>query len=317
MPDIAVWPQCNIRCVFCSNPVEGYRDTERKYFYPEFKKHWEEYKAGQKTYLKFDGVRDFFSLTGGEPTIHPEFLRILATLRKDQPSKRIKLLTNGRMLFYPDFARRCLEIAGVPFEVAVPMFGYDARTHESISRTAGSFEQTVTGIENLFRYRRPGQKVEVRIIVHRIQVRWLDGLLRFLGERFPMLDSLDFLFVELEGFAERYAAVLKMPMREAALRIAENLPILRRFRQFRLLHFPLCAVSRELWPYVWNTLDPLKVEFPPACGSCRCRKDCVGIHKSYLKHMGPGEFHPVRRRSGVLWSGTWYHPVLGMEETCS
>jgi len=310
MPDIPVWPQCNIRCVFCSNPVEGYRNTQKSYLYPEFLRRWRDYQAGRKTYLKFDANRDFISLTGGEPTIHPEFLRILATLRRDRPRTRIKLLTNGRMFFYPDFARRCLELAGAPFEVAVPVFGYDARSHETISRAPGSFKQTIVGLENMFRFRRPGQRVEVRVILHRIQMRYLEGLLRFLRERFPLLDSVDFLFVEFEGFAERYAAVLKITMTEAAAWLAEHRGLLAGFRQFRLLHFPLCVVPRGLWPHVWNTLDPIKVDFPAEpCGPCRCRQECVGIHRSYLKHAGTAEFRPIHRRGGVLWSKNPYHPV--------
>lgn len=311
MPDIPVWPQCNIRCVFCSNPVEGFRDTQEQYVFPEFLRRWKQYQAGRPTYLKFDSARDFISLTGGEPTLHPEFPRVLAALRRDRPRIRIKLLTNARMFFYPDFARRCLVIAGTPFEVAVPVFGHDARTHESISRTTGSFKQTVAGLENLFRFRRPGQKVEVRIILHRIQVRHLHGLLVFLRSRFPELDSVDFLFVELEGFAERHAAALKMPMAQAARLVDRHRTLLSGFRQFRLLHFPLCVVPRRLWPHVWNTLDPMKVEYLPACETrCGMRPYCVGIHKSYLKHAGPEGFRPILSRTGAALSGDRYHPVL-------
>ena len=37
MPDFPIWPQCNIACVFCSNPVEGFRHTTDKYAYEELK----------------------------------------------------------------------------------------------------------------------------------------------------------------------------------------------------------------------------------------------------------------------------------------
>lgn len=88
--------------------------------------------------------------------------------------------------------------------------------------------------------------------------------MRFLAQRFPSLDAVDILFVKLEGIAESHVAVLKMPMTEAARRLAEMQPALARLSQFRLLHFPLCVVPRAPWPQVWNTFDPMKVGFPEA-----------------------------------------------------
>src|SRR5579885_3056484 len=106
MPDFPIWPQCNIGCVFCSNPVEGYRETTQRYSFDKLKQKLLEYKAGQPRFLKFDEVRDYFNLTGGEPTLHPEFLKVLALVRSEFPRNLIRLLTNGRLFAYEDFARR-------------------------------------------------------------------------------------------------------------------------------------------------------------------------------------------------------------------
>src|SRR5258707_4108752 len=91
MHDIPIWPQCNIGCVFCSNPVVGYRNTTARYTYPEFQKKWDKFKRGDTAFLKFDSVRDYFNLTGGEPTLKPEFLRNFALIPKGSPGTRVKL----------------------------------------------------------------------------------------------------------------------------------------------------------------------------------------------------------------------------------
>ena len=132
MPDFPIWPQCNIACVFCSNPVEDFRHTTDKYGFDELKKKLADYKSGLRTFVKFDEERDYFNLTGGEPTNHPDFLKLLAHIRTEFPQNLIRLLSNGRMFAYEDFARRTCGIGQLPFEIAVPMFGPTAPTHESI-----------------------------------------------------------------------------------------------------------------------------------------------------------------------------------------
>jgi MoaA/NifB/PqqE/SkfB family radical SAM enzyme len=314
MPDFPIWPQCNIGCVFCSNPVEGFRETTEKYGYDALKQKLAEYKSGLPRFLKFDEVRDFFNLTGGEPTLHPEFLKVLALIRAEFPSNLIRLLSNGRMFAYEDFARRTLGIGQLPFEVAVPMFGHDARSHEAISRAPGSFSQTTAGLRHLERHRRPGQLVEIRIIVTRLQCRRLGELLDFLLAEFGWVDRLVFLYEEMEGFAEHYKDVLKMPMPEAAAEIARHAGVLDRFKDARLYHFSLCTVPTRLWPRVWNTLAPFKVDHVPACDGCLYRAQCVGVHRSYMKHMAAEGIETIAAPRPARLSGNPYHPIASVAE---
>ena len=309
MPDFPIWPQCNIGCVFCSNPVEGYRETTEQYSYEKLKQKLLEYKAGQPRFLKFDEVRDYFNLTGGEPTLHPEFLKVLALVRSEFPKNLIRLLTNGRLFAYEDFARRVFGVAQAPFEIAVPMFGHDAKTHESISRAPGSFAQTTQGLRHIAAHRRPGQSVEIRIIMTRVQARYLEGLLDYLADEFPWVDRVVFLYQEIEGFAELYRDRLVMPMSEVAALLDAQDARLARFKEARLYHFSLCAVPTRQWPRVWNTLAGLKIDHAPACGACVYRDQCVGVHKSYLRHAGAPDIKTIRRkRRDASETGDRYHP---------
>lgn len=313
MPDLPLWPQCNIGCVFCSNPVEGFRETERKYSYEEIRRKLDKYKRGLRTFVKFDEVRDYFNLTGGEPTIHPDFLRIAALIRREFPRTLVRLLTNGRMLADRDFARRTAGIFGTPFEAAVPLFGHDAASHEGTSRAPGSFDQTVRGLRNLFEVRREGQLVEIRVIMTRVQMRSLDGLVDFILSEFPEADRVCFLFVELEGFAERYKDAVLLPMSEAAAGLDRNYEKLLRMKDARLYHFPLCAVPTRLWPLVHNTLAPFKVSFPAACGGCLYRGQCVGVHRSYQRWAGARDVAAIREPRPIEPSGDPYRPFLAHE----
>lgn len=310
MPDFPIWPQCNIGCVFCSNPVEGFRHTTDRYSYEALAKKLYDYKRGLQTFVKFDEVRDYFNLTGGEPTLHPDFLKVLALIRREFPSNLIRLLSNGRMFADADFARRVCGIGYHPFEIAVPMFGYDAPTHESISRAPGSFNDTVAGLRHLALHRRPGQLVEIRIIMTKVQAKYLDGLLDFLLKDFPWVDRVVFLFEEVEGFAEKYRDRLLFTQSDAAAAIDRNFDKLAGFKDARLYHFSLCTVPTRLWPRVWRTLAGFKVTWLEGCRtSCLYKNQCVGVHRSYIKHMGAPDIAPVASERPVTFSANPYQPI--------
>jgi hypothetical protein len=315
LPDFPLWPQCNIACVFCSNPVEGFRETTAQYGFEELKKKLADYKQGLRTFVKFDEVGDYFNLTGGEPTAHPEFLKVLAHIRTEFPDRLIRLLSNGRMFAREDFARWTCGIGMLPFEVAVPMFGYDARTHDSISRTPGSFADTTAGLRHLEKHRKPGQLVEIRVIMTKVQARFLDGLLDYLLAEFPWVDRVVFLFEEMEGFAEQYKDQLRFTQSDCAAHIDRNFDKLGRFKDARLYHFSLCAVPTRLWPRVWNTLAGFKIDYLEGCRtSCVYRDQCVGVHRSYIKHMGAPDIVPITAPRPVTLSGDRYHPIASVEE---
>jgi SynChlorMet cassette radical SAM/SPASM protein ScmF len=83
-------------------------------------------------------------LTGGEPLLHPDILRILRFLREEKLSVTIE--TNG-LLCTPELAR---EIALCPGRfVSVSLDGADAETNEWVRGVQGSFEAAVRGIRNL------------------------------------------------------------------------------------------------------------------------------------------------------------------------
>lgn len=312
MPDFPLWPQCNIGCVFCSNPVEGFRHTTEQYSFDEIKKKLAGYKRGLRTFVKFDEVRDYFNLTGGEPTIHPDFLKILALIRLEFPNILIRLLSNGRMFYYIDFAQKTLRIGKTPFEIAIPLFGHDSKTHQSISRTPQSFEQTTAGLRHLRTHKIPGQKIEIRIILTKIQCKRLEKLIEYLLSEFSWVDRVVFLYQEIEGFAEHYKEVLKIPMSEAASHLDRHYEILKKFKEVRLYHFPLCVVPTRLWPWVWNTLADFKVTYLESCQSrCLYKNQCVGIHRSYLRHSVASDISPITSPKPVQIGKNPYHPIKG------
>jgi hypothetical protein len=74
------------------------------------------------------------------------------------------------------------------------------------------------------------------------------------------------------------------------------LPLIKRFADFRLYHFPLCLVRPALRGRCRVTLPPEDRVYPPGkCGGCRLKGKCLGLMAEYYKRYGAGELRPVKR----------------------
>ncbi|MAE42721.1 hypothetical protein CMO93_03040 [Candidatus Woesearchaeota archaeon] len=131
--DIKTGFLCNNHCTFCvqeGNKFSGNRSFE------EIKKNLEDSKK------RCSGV----VLTGGEVTIRKDFFDIVK-LAKNLKYETIQIQTNGRMLSSLEFCKKALEAGATEFSPAV--HGYCNKQHDFLTKSKGSFNQTVKGILNL------------------------------------------------------------------------------------------------------------------------------------------------------------------------
>jgi 7,8-dihydro-6-hydroxymethylpterin dimethyltransferase len=87
---------CNLRCPVCyagSAPGRAFRPLDQ-------------IERMLDAVVRNEGQPDVVQISGGEPTIHPDFFRIL-DLARERPIKHLMVNTNGvRIAHEPDFARR-------------------------------------------------------------------------------------------------------------------------------------------------------------------------------------------------------------------
>ncbi len=299
MPVICIWNKCNSKCLMCSNPSDFQaRDPYKDYSFDALKERIDKIKL----------VDDKIILTGGEPTIHPEFFKLLSFIRKKFSKTTIEFDTNGRRFCYPSFTKKVLLFNKI--NIYTSLHGFDAKTHDAVTRTPGSFLQTVEGIENILKYKHLGlNELELRIIVTKLSYKYIEKILKFIKENFPEVDRIVIIFMEMEGQAKKNFKTTGLTYTEFKKFIPKITKWIPKFKESRFYHFPLCVIDHSLWKYTWRTLPDYEVAFLPKCKNCLYKKYCLGIHKDYLKKIGGKEFQPIKNKYLIEETNSFYHPI--------
>ena len=298
MPDIPFWNKCNNKCVMCTNLPSFAGQPGAHYGLKGQIGKLERYlKKLGPVYLKNAGRAEFVSLTGGEPTLHPEFFKLLSYFRARLPGVPITLLSNGRRFADAKFAGKFCAMARPPFSVAIALHGPSARVHDAIAGVKGSFAQTVRGLKNLLAA--PGApRLEIRLVLHKKSAAALRKTLEFLLENFPETAAygVTAIHYEIEGMSLANHRRLALKLSESAAGLGDCLPLIRRFADFRLYHFPLCLVRKELRELCWITLPPEDRIYPDKkCGRCVLKKKCLGLMLEYYRMFGDSELKAIKK----------------------
>ncbi|MDD2805068.1 MAG: radical SAM protein [Elusimicrobiales bacterium] len=297
MPDIPVWNKCDNKCVMCTNEPAFALQAASHYTLKNQVEKLERWLRGiGSVYLKNAGRAEFVSLTGGEPTLHPDLFKLLAYFRLRLPGVPITLLSNGRRFGNRAFAEKFCAAARPPFSVAIALHGPSAAVHDAISGVRGSFAQTVRGFKNLLSL--PGAPfLEIRLVLHKKNISALDRTLRFLLKTFPATAAyrVTAIHYEIEGMSLANHRKVALPLSASAAKLGGCLPLIKQFSDFRLYHFPLCVLRKELRPLCWITLPPEDRLYPArVCGRCTARKKCLGLMAEYAKFFGDGELKALK-----------------------
>lgn len=295
MPDIAFWNKCNNKCIMCTNPQEFSNSTPfGQYDIISQIKKINLYLKGMKVYESNADNKTYITLTGGEPTLHPDFFKLLAYIRRKFPHTQINLLTNARRFSRKPFLKKFINIATMPFSVAINFPSVDRKIFEKITRAKSSYQQTKKAIENLFLYFKGF--IEIRIVITRLNFKNVDKTLEYLLKKYGSFKNLRIVLIhyEIEGAGEENNKKIELSLTRSSKQISAikdiiiNSPV-----EIRLYHFPLCVVDKELRKYCWITLERKERVYTDKCRKCKLKRQCLGLMKRYYEIYGDNELKPV------------------------
>jgi His-Xaa-Ser system radical SAM maturase HxsC len=191
------------------------------------------------------------------------------------------VLTNGRLFYYREFARRLGEIAHPDLMLGIPLYSDVDSEHDYVVQAKGAFEETVLGLHNLGRYNVP---VEVRVVVHKQTYRRLPRLAQFISRNFPFAAHVALMGMEMFGFVHRNLDELWIDPHDyqAELREATETLFLAGMN-VSIYNHQLCVLDEGLWPFARKSISDWKNIYLEECGRCGMREQCGGLFQSAAK----------------------------------
>jgi cyclic pyranopterin phosphate synthase len=268
--------------------------------------------------------------TSGEPTTNPALPRWIK-LARGHGVPVISVMTNGRALSYERYAKG-LVAAGLN-RVYISIHGHELRLHEGLTRTPGSFEQTVAGIEVVSTLKRYGVAMHASTVVTNRNLPHLGEIYRFLQAR--GVDQVVFNVMQANGRANTYFEHIFPRYTEIAAAFAAFVGEQARAEAQPpafLVDIPLCTTTAvpdfnrgyvesyvhfepttgahglfddagvearrtgdggQLVQIRRSDLDDAARHKRDACGTCRYDAVCEGVWGNYLRRHGWDEFSPV------------------------
>lgn len=293
--DVKIGFLCNNDCLFC---VQG----------PEKKKFGNRPKAElEKIIKKSKKGCDTIVFTGGEPTVRPDLIELVAYAKK-LGFKTIQIQSNGRMFVYEKFCDDI--IAAGANEFALALHGHNEKLHDYLTQ-AKSFKQVVAGIRNL---KKRGAMVITNTVITQANYRHMPEIAKLLIGL--DVDQIQFAFVHALGAAgNNFKSVV--PRVEMVAPYLKKAIDIGRIMHKRIMTeaVPFClmagyedSISEPVIPdtrvfdqdhivedYTKFRITEGKAKGPD-CVRCRYNNICEGPWREYPEAFGWDEFVPVERK---------------------
>ncbi|MFW6024898.1 MAG: radical SAM protein [Candidatus Woesearchaeota archaeon] len=266
---------CNNKCISC--PMPSFSSDSP----------YDHLKKESKKLIKYDEIH----ITGGEPTIHKDFFKILNFLFSNYPNKDFVLVTNGRMLSYDTF---CNKLSRFNFErFLIPLYG-TKKIHDEITNVKGSFEQTIRGLKNFNNIK--DTMIELRVIISKINYSNLEKIANYIVSNLSFVEKVVLFPINIVGFAYQNKDKVFFKYSDARPYIESFLSIISKNNlKLELFNYPYCLLNKEYWDYIISsTTVDYKVSLTDICSNCNKLKDCPKIWKTYLKNIGYPELKPIK-----------------------
>ena len=187
---IRIGLECNEGCLYCFADPDMWKDRPRgwgKDYSNLIGDNWRQ-ELREIREAGYDGL----SISGGEPTLYPDLVKMVKYARLLGFS-RVELQTNGTLITEKN--ARTLSRAGV-CSALVSLPSHIPKVYNAITVTKNYHSPAVSGLKNLLRV---GVRVTLCHVLCTANYRYVPEYVDFVVKEFPGLEAVSFLYVQPEG----------------------------------------------------------------------------------------------------------------------
>ncbi len=263
---LLITERCNSNCLMCSQPP---RDRDDSYLMEIYR----------KLIPMIPKDCQEIGLTGGEPTLLGEkFFALLDDLQSHLPDTDLHCLTNGRSFAWKNIADRLGEMNYRKLMLGIPLYSDHYQQHDFIVQARDAFDQTMAGLYNLAVH---GQRIEIRIVLHKQTIPRLVRLAKFIYRNLPFVEHVTFMGLEHQGYTPHNISKLWIDPVHYMNELREAVYYLHEMgMNVSIYNSQLCLMPEELWLFNRRSISDWKNIYLKECGGCAAIEKCGGLFAS-------------------------------------
>ena len=305
MGNINIFPsyKCNLDCLFCAGGgKEGSKDVRDL--------------TTCEIIEKLDEVVDSNSMvafSGGEPTLRADLIYLVRYA--SNKGATILLTTNATKLSNFNLALELVD-AGVNI-FSITLRGHNAKFHDYLTQTKGSFDRTFAAFKNLSCLRDDYGyhfDIQLKILVTKPIVRHMPQIIELISREFPKPYIIEITGIAIVSNAKRNINEIAIKLTDAAPYVRKTIDVGKQYDQtMRVMDIPPCILGDPNYfeyyrpwdnPHHYDTVDEqyasvnLECKEPELvkgnlCRDCIMYNKCTGVTQSYAEIFGFDELKPI------------------------
>lgn len=275
---ILLTERCNHYCLMCSQPP---RNVEDDWILEETK----------QLIRMLPMSTPELGFTGGEPTLYGQgFIDLMHLTKAYLPHSSIHILSNGRSFADIDFARAYAEVDHKDMMLGIPIYSDDPVRHDYVVQAKGAFDETVRGILNL---KSLGQKVEIRVVLHKQTIDRLVSLCEFLARNLLFVDHVALMGLEMTGFTRANIDQLWIDPYDYKDTLSKATLLLKSYgMNVSIYNHQRCLINDDVLFANRKSISDWKNEYVPECAGCSKLAECGGFFTSGMLHKYSPNIRP-------------------------
>ena len=255
---------CNNSCIMCFN------QDKSQFEHPNYKDLINDFDD------KISGTEELIVLHGYEPTLREDFIKVLKYFEKR--NLKVFFPTNGRIFKYEKYSKKISKL-NLDLDIAFTILGSSSKTHDSISRVKGSFEETYQGIKNISNFRKRNISLKINYVILKQNYKEIPKMIK---KFYDLVDEIQLSYIESGGHAYQNYNLLAPSFSELAKVFKESFKLDVR-DIVKTKNIPLCYLDeKEHYRNLVFTRNNLRSKLEK-CKGCDFSLDCPGFWDDYLK----------------------------------